>query len=208
MAADSYTLYKLILLYMLDNLDFPMTNSQISEFILEKGYTDYFTLQQTIYDLQSSELILSENVRNSTRYIITEAGRETISMFGSKLSSAIKDDIMTFFETKKYQLRREIDLQADYYPIDKEYMVHCLIKEKKSTLLELKLNVVTKEQAIYICDHWQKDSEEVYNYLVQKLLLSAPIEEQKNRQKRKAQLSPTIIALIILFLWNISEILT
>ena len=84
---------------------------------------------------------------------------------------------MTFFETKKYQLRREIDLQADYYPIDKEYMVHCLIKEKKSTLLELKLNVVTKEQAIYICDHWQKDSEEVYNYLVQKLLLSAPIEE-------------------------------
>lgn len=176
MAADSYTLYKLILLYMLDNLDFPMTNSQISEFILEKGYTDYFTLQQTIYDLQSSELILSENVRNSTRYIITEAGRETISMFGSKLSSAIKDDIMTFFETKKYQLRREIDLQADYYPIDKEYMVHCLIKEKKSTLLELKLNVVTKEQAIYICDHWQKDSEEVYNYLVQKLLLSAPIE--------------------------------
>lgn len=177
MAADSYTLYKLILLYMLDNLDFPLTNSQISEFILEKGYTDYFTLQQTIYDLQSSDLIQSENVRNSTRYFITEAGRETISMFSSKLSSAIKDDIMAFFASKKYQLRKEIDLQADYYPIDKEYMVHCQIKEKKSTLLELKLNVVTKEQAVYICDHWQKDSEEVYNYLIQKLLLSAPVEE-------------------------------
>ena len=177
MAADSYTLYKLILLYMLDNLDFPLTNSQISEFVLEKGYTDYFTLQQTIYDLQSSELILSENVRNSTRYIITEAGRETISMFGSKLPSGIKDDIMAFFASKKYQLRKEIDLQADYYPIDKEYMVHCQIKEKKAILLELKLNVVTKEQAISICDHWQKDSEEVYNDLVQKLLLSAPTEE-------------------------------
>ena len=178
MAADSYTLYKLILLYMLDNLDFPLTNSQISEFILEKGYTDYFTLQQTIYDLQSSELILSENVRNSTRYIITEAGRETISMFGSKLPTPIKDDIMMFFETKKYQLRKEIDLQADYYPIDKEYMVHCLIKEKKSTLLELKLNVVTKEQAVSICDRWQKDSEEIYNYLVQKMILSAANEEE------------------------------
>ena len=162
---------------MLDNLDFPMTNSQISEFVLENGYTDYFTLQQTIYDLQSSELIVAENVRNSTRYLITDSGRETISMFNSKLPSAIKEDIQTFFQKKKYQLRKEIDIQADYYPIDKEYMVHCLIKEKKSTLLELKLNVVTKEQAVPICDHWQKDSEEIYNYLVQKMLLSEPIEE-------------------------------
>ena len=177
MAADSDTLYKLILLYMLDNLDFPMTNSQISEFVLENGYTDYFTPQQTIYDLQSSELIVAENVRNSTRYLITDSGRETISMFNSKLPSAIKEDIQTFFQKKKYQLRKEIDIQADYYPIDKEYMVHCLIKEKKSTLLELKLNVVTKEQAVHICDHWQKDSEEIYNYLVQKMLLSEPIEE-------------------------------
>lgn len=177
MAPDSNTLYKLILLYMLDNLEFPLTNSQISEFVLERGYTDYFTLQQTIYDLLASDLIVSENVRNSTRYIITESGRETINMFNSKLSSAIKEDIQTFFQEKKYQLRKEIDLQADYYPIDKEYMVHCMIREKKAVLLELKLNVVTKEQAVHICDHWQKDSEEIYNYLVQKMILSAPTEE-------------------------------
>lgn len=177
MAPDSNTLYKLIVLYMLDNLEFPLTNSQISEFVLERGYTDYFTLQQTIYDLLSSDLIVSENIRNSTRYIITESGRETISMFSGKISSAIKEDIQTFFQEKKYQLRKEIDLQADYYPIDKEYMVHCIIREKKAILLELKLNVVTKEQAVHICDHWQKDSEEIYNYLVQKMILSAPTEE-------------------------------
>lgn len=171
MAADSSTLYKLIILYMLDNLDFPLTNSQISEFILDKGYTDYFTLQQTIYDLEGSELIVSENIRNSTRYTITNSGQETIAMFESKLSFAIKEDIQHFFEEKKYQLRKEIDILADYYPVGKEYMVKCLVKEKKSTLLELRLNVVSKEQAIHICDHWQQKSEEVYFYLMQKLLL-------------------------------------
>lgn len=180
MAVDTYTLYKLIVLYMLDNLDFPLTNSQISEFILEKGYTDYFTLQQTIYDLESSELILPETVRNSTRYVITEAGRETVSMFSSKLPEAIKDDIHQFFKSKKYQLRREIDLQADYYPVGNEYVVQCIIKEKKATLLELKLNVVTKEQAIYICDHWQQDSEEIYNYLIQKMLLASADTKANN----------------------------
>ena len=43
--SDSFTLYKLIVLYMLQKVDFPLTNSQISEFVLDKEYTNYFTLQ-------------------------------------------------------------------------------------------------------------------------------------------------------------------
>ena len=35
--AETFTLYKLIVLYMLDRVDFPLTTSQISEFILIKG---------------------------------------------------------------------------------------------------------------------------------------------------------------------------
>ena len=46
--AEAFTLYKLIILYMLDKVDFPLTNSQISEFVLDKGYTDYFKLQQAL----------------------------------------------------------------------------------------------------------------------------------------------------------------
>ena len=40
--AQPFTLYKLIVLYMLDNSQSPLTNSQISDFILEKEYTNYF----------------------------------------------------------------------------------------------------------------------------------------------------------------------
>ena len=36
---ESLTLYKLIVLYMLEKVDFPLTNAQISGFILDKGYT-------------------------------------------------------------------------------------------------------------------------------------------------------------------------
>ena len=44
--SETYTLYKLIVLYMLEKVDFPLTTSQISEFILEKEYTTYFKLQE------------------------------------------------------------------------------------------------------------------------------------------------------------------
>ena len=48
MMTEALTLYKLMILYMLERVDFPLTNSQISEFILDKGYTNYFAVQQAV----------------------------------------------------------------------------------------------------------------------------------------------------------------
>ena len=55
--AETFTLYKLIILYMLNKVDFPLTTSQISEFILDEGYTSYFKLQETLAELSDSGLI-------------------------------------------------------------------------------------------------------------------------------------------------------
>ena len=43
MIADPSTLYKLMILYILNASEFPLTNSQVCEFLLDKGYTTYFT---------------------------------------------------------------------------------------------------------------------------------------------------------------------
>ena len=41
-----------------------------------------------------------------------------------------------------------------------------------SLLLELSINVVSKEQAIAICDSWEKKSDAVYGKLMEMLLLT------------------------------------
>ena len=56
--AEAFKLYKLIILYMLDKVDFPLTNSQISEFILNEGYTTYFKLQQALSELLDLDLFV------------------------------------------------------------------------------------------------------------------------------------------------------
>ena len=66
--AETFTLYKLIVLYMLDRVDFPLTTSQISEFILDKGYTTYFRLQSALAELTDSGLLkieLTDNILNT-----------------------------------------------------------------------------------------------------------------------------------------------
>ncbi len=156
---------------MLDKVDFPLTNSQISEFILEKEYTNYFTLQTSINELIDSDMIRVETIRNSSLYHLNPSGKEAIDMFSNRISNSIKQDILHFFEENKYELRNEVEITAEYYPsLKDEYYVECKIKEKGNVLLELKLNVMSKEQAIAICDDWSKDSSDVYGYLVETLM--------------------------------------
>ena len=151
MSEESLTLYKLMVLYMLDNLDFPLTTSQLSEFFVTHGYTSYFHMQQAVNELDESDFIRGELIRNTTHYYLTSHGREALQMFESKISDAIKNDILDYFKENKYQLRKEVNITADYYPLKKgEYMVHAQIKERGTVLMELKINVVSKEQAIAI----------------------------------------------------------
>ena len=55
--AEPNTIYKMTILAMLDKVDFPLSNTQISNFFLDHDYTDYFTVQQMISSLLDSELI-------------------------------------------------------------------------------------------------------------------------------------------------------
>ena len=52
MEQEQLTLYKLMILYLIEKVDFPLSNSQISEFILDKGYTIYFTVQRAFHELE------------------------------------------------------------------------------------------------------------------------------------------------------------
>lgn len=169
--AEAQTLYKLIILTMLDRVDFPLTNAQISDFILTKEYTNYFTLQQVLSELVETELSEVHTVRNSTYYHITEKGKETLNFFGHMVSAAIHDDISKYFMDNAIALRDEMAVRADYFPNNhEEYSVRLRVMEKDSSLIDLTLSVPTENQANSICDNWKKKNQKLYAYLMQELL--------------------------------------
>ena len=59
---------------MLDHVAFPLTQAQISSFILDKGYTNYLTLQQAIAELDENNLLTQKQAANRTQLIITPEG--------------------------------------------------------------------------------------------------------------------------------------
>ena len=171
MLESSLTLYKLIILYMLDKVSFPLANSQISEFILNAGYTNYFHLQQAISEMIDSHLVTTETVRNTTYYHMTKEGMNTLDFFGKEISEDICRDIDEYLKLHAYELRNEAATQADYYKTtSQEYEVRCQVKERKGKLIELALTVPTEAAAKAICNQWPEKSQEIYAYLMQVLL--------------------------------------
>ena len=59
--SDVFTLYKLIVLYMAQQSREELTNSQISQFVLDRDYTDYFHLQQVLSELVETGLLKKKN---------------------------------------------------------------------------------------------------------------------------------------------------
>ena len=169
--SETYTLYKLIVLYMLDKVDFPLTTSQISEFILEKEYTTYFKLQETLAEMEHCGLLRVETTHNRTLYHLTDNGLDTIQYFKNKISPAIQRDIDEFLKEKKYDLKEEVSVKSDYYlNTNHEYEVCCQIVENGFSLIDLKLTVPTESEAEAIAGNWASQSQDIYTLLLTKLL--------------------------------------
>ena len=169
--AETFTLYKLIVLYMLDRVDFPLTTSQISEFILDKGYTTYFRLQSALAELTDSGLLKIELTHNRTLYNLTEEGAATINYFRNKISPEIRQEIDNFINEKKYDLKEEVSVKSDYYlNTNHEYEVKCQILENGSHLIDMTLTVPTQTEAEAIVNNWNRKNQEIYALLLSQLL--------------------------------------
>lgn len=170
MLQDPLTLYKLIVLYMLNRVSFPMTTAQVSDFVLEKEYTNFLTLQSVINELTDTGMISSETIRNRTYLSITAEGRETLNFFQNRISDTIKTEINTYFRENEFKLRNEVSVLADYYKSTSgEYEAHLVAKDRGISLVDITLSVPSEETAASICENWQKKNQSIYQYLIREL---------------------------------------
>ena len=162
MLSDPITLYKLMILYMLDHVNFPLTNSQLTDFFLDHEYTTYFTLQQALNELKEAGLIRMES---------THKGDDTLSFFGNNISPAIIEDIDSYLKENKFRLRNEVGVISDFYKsTNQDYIVHCEVREGKSVLIGFDLSVPDKDQAETMASHWKERSQDIYAYVMKTLM--------------------------------------
>ena len=171
MLSEPMTLYKLMILYMLKQVKFPLTNSNISDFFVSKEYTTYFIVQQALSELLESNLLSVENINNNSRYEMTKEGKEALSFFEKQISSAIITDINEFIQKNKFRMRNEVSTTAEYYKLPgHDLIVHREVLEGKTPLINIEINSPDEEQANIMKNNWRSCSQDIYQYIMKRLL--------------------------------------
>ena len=169
--AQPFTIYKITILYMLNCVDFPLSNTQFSNFFLDQEYTDYFRVQEVLSDLENSNLIQAHITHSNTQYTLTEKGRDTLNFFKDKLSDGIISDVSRFFEKNQMEMKSENSVIANYYRTSQgKYSVNCCVRSGDTTVMDLALLAANKEQAETMCANWRQQSDDVYAYLMDLLM--------------------------------------
>lgn len=162
---------KLILLYFLFKMDFPLTNTQITRCVMENTLINYFDLQQYLNDLFNSKLIEYFDNKSKHFYALTELGKSTLDSFHKRISASLCDIIDQYVEKNKAIVRSETQVISKYEKVkEKEYIVNCKVIENDIILIDITLNVVSSKQARQICNNWGAKATLIYKNLIDNLI--------------------------------------
>ncbi len=172
---------KLIILFLLYQMDMSLSTAQLVDFAVQGEYMDYFSFQQYIAQLLESGMIDSTVTEsNTTMYSITGEGEEVLRLFSKQIPYSKRTAICDYVSENKKRIKREFEVVANYfYNAENDYMVKCGVYEDDTALMEINLSVVSKEQAKLIKRNWKENVTELYGKI-----LSVMIDEQSGKDMR------------------------
>ena len=164
---------KLLILYILDKVKMDLTNSQITQFIMETELMNYFSLQEFLSQLIESNFVQIFSESNKEFYCLTNKGIQALEYFLGRIPQDIKDKIDVYTVKNKDQILNDTQVKSDFIKVsDNEFIVSLKVIENQTNLIDLNLNVSSDKQAKLICDNWKNNASHLYSDIIQ-LLISA-----------------------------------
>lgn len=162
---------KLLLLFIFKKIKFPVSNNQITQIILENNFINYFTLQQYLTELLSSNFLKYTDETGNHRFIITEKGIRVLSLFENRISEDKMNAVDNYLSEKIDNIKKEVTVTADYTIENKDnFIVNLKALENDSILIDIKLSVGSNKDSKKLCHKWKNNSSELYNKIIQLLI--------------------------------------
>jgi DNA-binding HxlR family transcriptional regulator len=163
---------KLLLLYLIDKMDLPLSRSQITDYVREAEFMDYFTLSQTLSEMVEGGFLENTVDNNTTRYSITGDGQTMLEYFEKHIPLPIRTMINSYVHNNRRNIKKEYEVTATYFPNaeNDEFVVKCGVYEDERTLMELAISVDTRDQAKLIQANWKTSAKHLYGRIIEALI--------------------------------------
>ncbi|NBG89493.1 DUF4364 family protein [Isachenkonia alkalipeptolytica] len=163
---------KLLLLYLLSEVDGEAYQRQVVDLILDHAVMDYFMVQQLISELKKSELIEEKSPREeSKKLVLTPEGKNTLAYFKNRIPKNKLQNFKQLIQDRKQALQENIKVSSKIQKLqDGSYLVKLGVVKNGVEELFLKLHVSNLQKSERIVDRWNKNhywvSEELYSLLL------------------------------------------
>jgi len=166
---------KLIIMYIIDRLNMPVSNNNITRLVLETRLMNYFMFQQCFNELHEGKLLeliaAVERQESSGGFSLTENGKNTLRYFLNLISPGLRKQLDKMLPDARKEIQSEDLVTADFMPeSESKFTVTCKMGEKGFPLVELKAAVGTKTDARAICENWKNHSSEIYAEIINSLI--------------------------------------
>lgn len=161
---------KVLILYILNKLENPITNDGLLRLVLSVMDMNYFYFQQFLLDLLENQYITRFDQDGKYTYSITEKGKETLRLTHDMLPGIMKLKVDTSFQSELSSTAEEESITAEFTPkSENDYTVTCKINENNTCIFEVSVFAGSREEAKKIVDNWKENAYRIYPEILNSL---------------------------------------
>ncbi len=161
---------KLILLYLMKNVNCTLSNLQILKLLYDFEGFNYYYFQHLLSDLVEKNYLVSYKQNEEWLYEITPIGSEVLELTGNMLPGILKHKIDMITRNMLNDVKNELVVSAEYVPENNDtYTTKCKLAEPQNTLFELNILCGTQSEAKRIAENWQKNANKYYDEIIKML---------------------------------------
>ena len=158
---------KLIVLYLLNKAECPLTNIQMQKLLYDIEDFNYFNFQHVTSELVTQNYVSNYKQGEEWLYELTPQGKEVLKLTSEILPGIIKHKLNTIIEENLSRVKNDVSITSEYIPInDDEYITSLKINESHRVLFELNIHCSSADEAKQIADNWKKNASTLYPEII------------------------------------------
>ena len=154
---------KIFVLFLLDNINYPLDYGTINNLIIENGYVGAFDFAECFSELSEQGHILDEVVEGEHYYMISNSGKRLAKELQSTIVESAKNagikSAMKLISLQKSGADASVSYEQNE---DKKYVFTCKITDRNGELFVLKLRLSSMAQVEQMKKRFEDSPEKIY----------------------------------------------
>ena len=160
---------KLLICYLLENLEKPLSKIQINELMQGQGLANYFEVNQALDELISAGTLELEKFEELEMLVLTEKVHEAAKLLESGLPKTVREKAINAAVKMQTNARRQRENKIEVKKLESGYHVTFTILDKDDILMSLTVYVADITQVETIKQGFLNDPVGLYSGIIASL---------------------------------------